>query len=164
MVMILAHATQHEALIDKVQAMGNVTNTNPLITEKYFFKFVKELQDKLDEEFGTLIIAIDTHMDRRHEATMATITHHTANLQELFGALAFKHSNIQMQGIVHDLATLHTRSPTKGSPTHSTMTQHESPLPCFAPLSNFKHHRASSISSLFDEYLIWILYSLPPPQ
>lgn len=85
---------------------------------------MKELQDKLDEEFGTLTTAIDTHMDQRHKATMGIIIHHTTNIQELFGAQAFKHSNIQMQGIVHDLATLHTRSPTKGSPTHSTMTQH----------------------------------------
>ena len=83
----LAQAPVHEVLADKVQAMGNATNTNPLLTEKYLWR-MKEFEDKLEEKFGSLSTMINHHTDRRHEATTTTITNHTTNLHALLGTIA----------------------------------------------------------------------------
>ena len=103
----LAQAPAREAIAEKMQAMGNVTNNNPLLTEKHLTKSMKELEDKLDEKFGTLTTTINTHTDRRHEGTTATITHHTNNLQALFSTIAheLQQSNLRMQGLVNGLST-----------------------------------------------------------
>jgi hypothetical protein len=102
----LAQAPAREAIAEKIQAMGNVTNTNPIITEKYLTKTMKEFEDKLDVKFETLTTTINTHTDRKHEGTTATITHHTNNLQALFGTIAqeLQQSNLRMQGLVNGLA------------------------------------------------------------
>ena len=103
----LAQAPAREAIAEKIQAMSNVTNSNPILTERYLTKTMKEFEDKLDEKFGTLTTTINTNTDRRHESTTATITHHTNNLQALFGTIAheLQQSNIRMQGLVNGLAT-----------------------------------------------------------
>ena len=92
----LAQAPAREAIADKIQAMGNANNPNPLITEKFLTKTMKELEDKLDEKFGSLSTTINHHTDRRHEATTTTITNHTSNLHTLLGTIAqeFQQSNI----------------------------------------------------------------------
>ena len=102
----LAQAPAREAIAEKIQAMGNITNSNPLLTEKHLTKSMKELEDKLDEKFGTLTTTINTHTDRRHESTTATITHHTNNLQVLFGTIAheIQQFNLRMQGLVNGLS------------------------------------------------------------
>jgi hypothetical protein len=43
--------------------MSNATNTNPLITEKNFTQTIKELEDKLDEKFGTLTTTVNNFMN-----------------------------------------------------------------------------------------------------
>ena len=103
----LAQAPAREAIAEKIQAMSNVTNSNPILTERYLTKTMKEFEDKLDEKFGTLTTTINTNTDRRHEHTTATITHHTNNLQTLFGTIAheIQQSNLRMQGLVNGLAT-----------------------------------------------------------
>ena len=102
----LAQAPAREAIAEKIQAMGNATNTNPTLTEKYLTKTMKELEDKLDEKFETLTTTINTHTDRRHESTTTAITHHSNNLQALFGTIAqeLQQSNLRMQGLVNGLA------------------------------------------------------------
>jgi len=95
-----------EVIAEKIQAMGNATNTDPLITEIYLNKSMKELEEKLDEKFDTLTTSINTHTDRRIEETTTTLTHHTNNLQALLGTIAheFQQSNLRMQGIVNGLS------------------------------------------------------------
>ena len=68
----LAQAPAREAIAEKIQAMGNSTNANPLLTEKYLTKTMKEFEDKLDVKFGTLTTTINTHTDRRLDTTTAT--------------------------------------------------------------------------------------------
>ena len=104
----LAQAPAREAIAEKIQAMSNVTHANPILTKKHLTKTIKELEDKLDEKFGTLTTTINTHTDCRHEGTTATITHHTNNLQALFGTIAqeLQQSNLRMQGLVNGLSTL----------------------------------------------------------
>ena len=103
----LAQAPAREAIAEKIQAMTNAAHTNPPLTERQLTKTMKELEDKLDEKFGTLTTTINTHTDRRHESTTATITHHTNNLQALFGTIAheLQQSNLRMQGLVNGLST-----------------------------------------------------------
>ena len=103
----LAQAPAREAIAEKIQAMSNASNSNPTLTEKHLAKTMKELEDKLDEKFGTLTTTINAHTDRRHEGTTATITHHTNNLQALFGTIAheLQQSNLRMQGLVNGLST-----------------------------------------------------------
>ena len=84
----LAQAPAREAIAEKVQAMHNANNPNPLVTEKQLTKTMKDLEDKLDEKFGTLTTSINSHTDRRLEVTTATITHHTNHLQALLGTIA----------------------------------------------------------------------------
>ena len=133
----LAQAPMREVIAEKVQAMGNATNANPLITEKYITKTMKEFEDKLDEKFCTLTTTINTHTDRRLEVAMATITHHTNNLQALFGAITheFQQSNIRMQGLVNGLSAaaleILQRSALPPLPQGFNMTA--SPLPLQAP-------------------------------
>ena len=102
----LAHAPVREAIADKVQAMNNAANPNPLITERYLTKTMKDFEDKLDEKFGTLSTSINTHTDMRLETSTATIVHHTSHLQALLGTIAheFQQSNLRMQGLVNGLA------------------------------------------------------------
>jgi hypothetical protein len=102
----LAQASAREAIAEKIQAMSNVTNSNPTLTDKSLTKSMKELEDKLDKKFGTLTTTINNHTDRRHESTTATITHHTNNLQALFGTIAheLQQSNLRMQGLVNGLS------------------------------------------------------------
>ena len=104
----LAQAPVREVIADKVQAMGNATNTNSLITETYLIKTIKEFEDKLEEKFGSLTTTINNHTDRRHEATTTTITNHTTNLHALLGTIAqeFQQSNLRMQGIIQGLSTI----------------------------------------------------------
>jgi hypothetical protein len=84
----LAHAPAREAIADKIQTMNNVVNSNPIVTERYLSKTMKEFEDKLEEKFGTLTTTINTHTDRRLETTMTTIVHHTTHLQSLLGTIA----------------------------------------------------------------------------
>ena len=104
----LAQAPVREVIADKIQAMGNATNTNPLITEKYLTKTMKDFEDKLEEKFGSLTTTINHHTDRRHEATTTTLTNHTTNLHTLLGTIAqeFQQSNIRMQGIIQGLSNV----------------------------------------------------------
>ena len=87
--------------------MNNAVNPNPLVTERHLTRTMKELEDKLEEKFGTLTTNINTHTERRLEASTATIVHHTNHLQALLGTIAheFQQSNARMQGLVHSLAT-----------------------------------------------------------
>ena len=103
----LAQTPVREVIADKVQAMGNAPNTNPLITEKYLTKTMKEFEDKLEEKFGSLTATINHHTDRRHEATTTTITNYTTNLHMLLGTIAqeFQQSNLRMQSIIQGLST-----------------------------------------------------------
>jgi len=103
----LAQAPVREVIADKIQAMGNATNSNPLLTEKYLTKTMKDFEDKLEEKFGSLSTTINHHTDRRHEATTTTITNHTTNLHALLGTIAqeFQQSNLRMQGIIQGLST-----------------------------------------------------------
>ena len=102
----LAQAPAREAIADKIQAMTNAANPNPIVTERYLTKTMKEFEDKLEEKFGTLTTTINTHTDRRLETTMTTIVHHTTHLQSLLGTIAqeFQQSNIRMQGLVNGLS------------------------------------------------------------
>ena len=102
----LAQAPAREAIADKIQAMTNAANPNPIVTERYLTKTMKELEDKLEEKFGTLTTTINTHTDRRFETTMTIIVHHTTHLQSLLGTIAqeFQQSNIRMQGLVNGLS------------------------------------------------------------
>ena len=102
----LAHAPAREAIADKIQAMSNVAHSNPLVTEKHLSKTMKEFEDKLEEKFGTLTTAINTHTDRRLETTVATIVYHTTHLQSLLGTIAheFQQSNTRMQGLVNGIS------------------------------------------------------------
>jgi hypothetical protein len=104
----LAQAPAREAIAEKIQAMGNISNTNPTLTEKYLTKTMKKFEDKLNEKFESLTTTINTHTDRRHESTTATIIHHTNNLQALFGTIAqeLQQSNLRMQGLVNGLANV----------------------------------------------------------
>ena len=103
----LAQAPAREAIAEKIQAMSNAAHSNPTLTEKHLAKTMRDFEDKLDEKFGTLTTNINTHTDRRHEGTTATITHHTNNLQALFGTIAheLQQSNLRMQGLVNGLST-----------------------------------------------------------
>ena len=103
----LAQAPVREVIADKIQAMGNAANPNPLITEKYLSKTIREFEEKLDEKFGSLTTTINSHTDRRHETTTTTITNHTTNLHALLGTMAqeFQQSNVRMQNIIHGLST-----------------------------------------------------------
>lgn len=69
---------------DKVHAMSNATNINPLIIQKHLAKTTK-----LDEKFGALTTIIDNHMDRSLKIPTVTITHHTANLQAFYVMRAY---------------------------------------------------------------------------
>ena len=102
----IAQAPVREAIAEKIQAMGNATNANPLVTEHHLTKTMRELEDKLDEKFCTLSTTITTHTERSLEATTATLTHHTSHLQALLGTIAheFQQSNLRMQGIVNGLS------------------------------------------------------------
>ena len=102
----LAQASAREAIADKIQTMTNAANPNPIVTERYLTKTMKEFEDKLEEKFGTLTTTINTHTDRRLETTMTTIVHHTTHLQSLLGTIAqeFQQSNIRMQGLVNGLS------------------------------------------------------------
>ena len=133
----LAQAPVREVIADKIQAMSNATSSNPPLTEKYLSKTMKELEDKLEEKFGTLTTTINNHTDRRFEATTATITHHTANLQALFGTIAheFQQSNLRMQGIVNGLSTAAPEifQRTTPPPIPHGLNTTASPLPLQAP-------------------------------
>ena len=102
----LAQAPVREAIAEKVQAMHNANNPNPLVTEKQLTKTIKDLEEKLDEKFGILTTSINSHTDRRLEVTTATITHHTNHLQALLGTIAqeFQQSNLRIQGIMNGLS------------------------------------------------------------
>ena len=103
----LAQAPIRDVIADKIQAMGNAANPNPLITEKYICKTIREFEEKLDEKFGSLSTTINSHTDWRHETTTTTITNHTTNLHALLGTMAqeFQQSNVRMQSIIHGLST-----------------------------------------------------------
>ena len=148
----LAQAPAREAIAEKIQAMGNVTNNNPILTERHLTKSMKELEDKLDEKFGTLSTTINNHTDRRHEGTTATITHHTNHLQALFGTIAheLQQSNLRMQGLVKGLSTaapeiLHRAT---GPPLPHGYNTTAPPLPLQAPPGFFNnpstHHQGHS--------------------
>ena len=133
----LAQAPVREVIVDKIQAMGNATNLNPLITEKHLTKTMKEFEEKLDEKFSSLTTTINNHTDRRHDATTTTITNHSTNLHALLGTIAhkFQQSNIRMQGIITGLSTaapelLHRSAP---SPTTHGLNTTAPPLPLQAP-------------------------------
>ena len=139
----LAQAPAREALADKVQAMGNVTNLNPLITEKYLTKTIKEFEDKLEEKFGSLTTSINHHTDRRHKTTTITITNHTTNLHTLLGTIAqeFQLSNIRMQGIIQGLSTATPATLRQSAPPPTPHGLHTTtpPLPLQAP-PGFQHN------------------------
>ena len=63
----IAQTPVREVIAEKIQAMGNATNANPLITEHHINKSMKELKDKLDENFCTLSITITTRTEWRLE-------------------------------------------------------------------------------------------------
>ena len=102
----IAQTPVREVIAEKIQAMGNATNANPLVTEHHINKSMKELKDKLDENFCTLSITITIHTEWRLEATTTTLTYHTSHLQAILGTIAheFQQSHLRMQGIVHDLS------------------------------------------------------------
>ena len=133
----LAQAPVREAIADKVQAMNNVTNPNPLITERYLTKTMKDFEEKLEEKFGTLTTSINEHTDRKIETTTASIAHHTSHLQALLGTIAheFQQSNLRMQGLVNGLAAaapdIIQRSVPPPMPQGSNVTA--PPLPLQAP-------------------------------
>ena len=139
----LAQAPVREVIADKIQVMGNATNTNPLITEKYLTRTMKEFESKLEEKFGSLTTTINHHTDMRHEATTATITNHTTNLHVLLGTIAqeFQQSNIRMQGIIQGLSNVtpdimhRTAPPPTPHGPHTTAP----PLPIQAP-PGFPNH------------------------
>ena len=103
----LAQAPIREIIADKIQAMGNAANPNPLITEKYLRKTIREFKEKLDEKFDSLSTTINSRTDRRYETTTTTITNHTTNLHALLGTMAqkFQQSNVRMQSIIYGLST-----------------------------------------------------------
>ena len=133
----LAQASAREAIAEKVQAMGNVNNLHPLLTEHHLARTMKEFEEKLDEKFGSLSTTINHHTDRRHEAITTTLTTHSTNLHALLGTIAqeFQQSNFRMQGLIHGLSTaapdmLHRIIPPptpQGPPTTAP------PLPLQAP-------------------------------
>ena len=139
----LAQAPARKAIADKVQAMGNATNLNPLITEKYLTKTIKEFEDKLEEKFGSLTTSINHHTDRRHETTTTTITNHTTNLHALLGTIAqeFQLSNIRMQGIIQGLSTAAPATLRQSAPPPTPNGLHTTapPLPLQAP-PGFQHN------------------------
>ena len=102
----LVQVLMREAIVDKIQAMNNATNSNMAFTEKYLTKTMKEFEDELDQKFGMPTTTNNNHMDLRFEASTATITHHTANLQAIFGTIVhkFQQSNLRMQGIINGLS------------------------------------------------------------
>lgn len=57
----LEHAFVQEAIADKVQAINNATNTNPLVTKNHLTKSMQDFKDKLDEKFSNLTTTINTH-------------------------------------------------------------------------------------------------------
>ena len=132
----LAQAPAREAIADKIQAMGNATNLNPLITERYLTKVMKEFEDKLDERFGSLSTTINNHTDKKHEETTTTITNHSTNLHALLGTIAheFQQSNMRMQGFINGLSTaapelMHRTAMVPPQGPHTTAP----PLPLQAP-------------------------------
>jgi hypothetical protein len=133
----LAHAPAREAIADKIQTMNNVVNSNPIVTERYLSKTMKEFEDKLEEKFGTLTTTINTHTDRRLETTMTTIVHHTTHLQSLLGTIAheFQQSNIRMQGLVNGIsaAAPELLQRTMPPPIPQGPNTTASPLPLQAP-------------------------------
>ena len=139
----LAQAPVREVIADKVQAMGNATNTNPLITEKFLTKTMKEFEDKLEEKFGSLTTTINHHTDQRHETTTTTLTNHTTNLHALLGTIAqeFQQSNIRMQGIIQGLSTITPDIMHRTTPPPSPQGPHMTvpPLPIQAP-PGFQNH------------------------
>lgn len=92
----LAHALVIEAIAEKIQAMNNVIDLNPLITKKHLTKTMKDLEDKLDKTFGTFITTIDIHMDQRPKSTTTTIINHSTHLQTIIRIIAheFQQSNL----------------------------------------------------------------------
>ena len=86
----LAPTPVHEAIVDKIQAMYNITNFNPLVTEKHLTKTMKDLEDKLNVKFGIFTTTINTNTDWRLEATMSMITHHTTHLQVPLGTIGYE--------------------------------------------------------------------------
>lgn len=133
----LAQASTREALAEKVQAMGNVPNPNPLITEKFLTRTMKEWEEKLDEKFGSLTTSINHNTDLRHDATTSTLTNHSNHLHALLGTIAqeFQQSNIRMQGIITGLSTaapdvIQRSAP---SPTSHGLHPNAPPLPLQAP-------------------------------
>ena len=68
--------------------MGNVPNPNPIITEKFLPRTMKELEEKLDEKFGSLTTSINHNTDLRHDATTNTLTNHSNHLHALLGTIA----------------------------------------------------------------------------
>jgi hypothetical protein len=102
----LAQAPIREVIADKIQAMSNAANPNPLITEKHFNKTMKDFEEKFDEKFDSLTTNINNHTDMRLETTMTTLVHHTTHLQALLGTIAheFQQSNLRMKGIVNGLS------------------------------------------------------------
>ena len=102
----IAQAPVREVIAEKIQAIGNATNANPLVTKRHLTKTMRELEDKLDENFSTLSTTITTHTERSLKGTTATLTHHTSHLQALLDTIAheFQQSNLRMQGIVNGLS------------------------------------------------------------
>ena len=147
----LAHAPVRKALADKVQAMHNATNLNPLVTEKHLSKTMREFEDKFDKKFGTLTTTINTHTDRRLEATTATIVHHTSHLQVLLGTIAheFQQSNIRMQGLVNGLSAAAPEILQRSIPPPHGPNTSAPPLPLQAPQgfqgNSSMHHQGPNI-------------------
>ena len=139
----IAQAPVREVIAEKIQAMGNATNANPLLTEHYLNKTMKALEEKLDEKFCTLSTTITTHTERSLEATTATLTHHTSNLQALLGTIAqeFHQSNLRMQGLVNGLSAAAPELLQRTAPplTPQGFTAATSPLPLQAP-PGFHNH------------------------
>jgi hypothetical protein len=139
----LAQAPVREVIADKIQAMSNATNANPLITEKYLTKTMREFEDKLEEKFGSLTTTINHHTDRNHEATTTTITNHTTHLHALLGTIAqeFQQSNMRMQGIIQGLSTIAPDTTHRTAPPPIPQGPHTTapPLPIQAP-PGFPNH------------------------
>jgi hypothetical protein len=133
----LAQAPVREVIANKIQAMSNAANPNPLITEKHLNKTMKDFEEKLDEKFGSLTTNINNHTDRRLETTTATLVHHTTHLQAFLGTIAheFQQSNLSMQGIVNGLsaAALEILQRTNPPPPPQSYNTTAPPLPLQAP-------------------------------
>ena len=101
---------------------------------------MKELEEKLDEKFGSLTTSINHNTDLRYDATTNSLTNHSNHLHTLLGTIAqeFQQNNIRMQGIITGLSTAAPDVLQRSAPSPTPHGLHRMPH-----RFHFKPHRAS---------------------